>query len=318
MNLKKVALTLYVLGALCFAGFVAVSSSRSLERKDNIYQEGITDKTFPLESDVEKNKDKVISEIPIKDLEKDILSETAPNESNAHEEEKDESNITLPEDNNTLRLGDKGESVKLLQEKLNSFGYFLTVDGIFGKDTESALYDFQVRNNIKANKIADSITFQKLELTPTEETMFTPPDSNLPEKFINSKNASSGTDYYIWVDTENTKVYIFQGHNRNWTLIKDMLCTVGTPSTPTIKGTYKVGIKGDYFVVRGNPNLRCDFYTQISGNYLFHTVLLNRNSGKIVDGRLGQKLSHGCIRLAIENAKYIFDNIPTGTTIYIT
>lgn len=95
-----------------------------------------------------------------------------------------------------------------------------------------------------------------------------------------------------------------------------MLCTVGKSSSPTIKGTFKVGAKGDSFVVKDNPKLKCDYFTQISGNYLFHTVLLYRN-GKIADGRLGAKLSHGCVRLSIENAKYIHDTMPKGTSIYI-
>lgn len=38
---------------------------------------------------------------------------------------------------------------------------------------------------------------------------------------------------------------------------------------------------------------------------------------KVKDGRLGMRLSHGCVRLAIENAKWIYDNIPSGTTVII-
>ncbi|MCT8976711.1 L,D-transpeptidase [Clostridium sp. CX1] len=60
----------------------------------------------------------------------------------------------------------------------------------------------------------------------------------------------------------------------------------------------------------------CKYYTQISGNYLFHSVLYNK-SDKLVDGRLGYNISHGCIRLSLENAKYIYDNIPSGTAIWI-
>lgn len=34
-----------------------------------------------------------------------------------------------------------------------------------------------------------------------------------------------------------------------------------------------------------------------------------------MDDRLGMNLSHGCVRLATSNAKWIYDNIPTGTTV---
>ena len=36
-----------------------------------------------------------------------------------------------------------------------------------------------------------------------------------------------------------------------------------------------------------------------------------------MDGRLGMHLSHGCVRLDIDNAKWIYDNIPYGTKVVI-
>ena len=44
-----------------------------------------------------------------------------------------------------LRYGSKGEDVKVLQNKLNEFGYQLIIDGIFGFMTEAAVKDFQMR-----------------------------------------------------------------------------------------------------------------------------------------------------------------------------
>jgi lipoprotein-anchoring transpeptidase ErfK/SrfK len=62
----------------------------------------------------------------------------------------------------------------------------------------------------------------------------------------------------------------------------------------------------------------CWYATQISGNYLFHSVLYYPGSkSRIKDGRLGMGVSHGCVRLAIENAKWIYDTIPRGTRIVI-
>ena len=34
-----------------------------------------------------------------------------------------------------------------------------------------------------------------------------------------------------------------------------------------------------------------------------------------MDGRLGQHVSQGCVRLPIDQAKWIYDNIPYGTTV---
>jgi len=132
--------------------------------------------------------------------------------------------------------------------------------------------------------------------------------------YVNSKNYSSETNYLIWVDTRSFKVNIFKGSTNKWNLINSYLCTLGKASTPTPKGTYKVGIKGLYFGV--NKGYKCWYYTQFKGNYLFHSIIYNLN-GSVKDGRLGMKLSDGCIRLAKENAKWIYDNIPRGTKVII-
>ncbi|MBO4604905.1 MAG: L,D-transpeptidase, partial [Clostridiales bacterium] len=52
------------------------------------------------------------------------------------------------------------------------------------------------------------------------------------------------------------------------------------------------------------------------GNYGMHSILYNRN-GSLQDGRLGKHLSHGCVRLDTDVAKYIYQNIPVGTTVRI-
>ena len=36
-----------------------------------------------------------------------------------------------------------------------------------------------------------------------------------------------------------------------------------------------------------------------------------------MDGRLGQSISQGCVRLDIDNAKWIYNNIPSGTKVKI-
>ncbi|WP_166636433.1 L,D-transpeptidase family protein [Fonticella tunisiensis] len=224
----------------------------------------------------------------------------------------------------SYRFGDKGEKIKEIQRSLNKFNYSLPVDGFFGTKTLWAVKDFQRRNKIPVDGIVGEQTLYKLSLKPTKETMYTPPKNpetskdtssiNTIEAFVNGKGLSSTTKYLIWVNTETRHAYVFTGEKGSWRLYRDMLCTVGKPSTPTVKGTFKVNGRGSYF--RVNKNTICKYYTRFYGSYLFHSVILD-NNGKIVDGRLGMKLSHGCVRLSIENAKFIYDNIPNGTTVYI-
>lgn len=124
---------------------------------------------------------------------------------------------------------------------------------------------------------------------------------------------SSTTPYLIMVDRASHKVGVFKGGRGLWNNLYYWDCADGAPSTPTVGGIFKVGMKGYYF---DSGSARCFWYTQFYGNYLFHTVLCYKD-GSIMDGRVGMALSHGCVRLQIPNAKWIYDNIPKGTTVVV-
>ena len=124
---------------------------------------------------------------------------------------------------------------------------------------------------------------------------------------------SSSTPYIIAVNRGTRKVGIYQGWRGNWRNIKYWSCTVGAPSSPTVGGVFKVGNRGHYF---DSGASRCFWWTQFYGNYLFHSTLYNRN-GVPTDSRLGMALSHGCVRLNINNALWIYNNIPRGTTVVV-
>ena len=61
-----------------------------------------------------------------------------------------------------LKKGSKSEDVKILQQKLNSKGYKLTVDGIFGNKTLEAVKDFQEKNGLLVDGIVGKNTWAKL------------------------------------------------------------------------------------------------------------------------------------------------------------
>lgn len=56
----------------------------------------------------------------------------------------------------------KHPRVKKLQEDLNLLGYDLTVDVIFGPATEKAIKDYQSKNDLKVNGIADTATLRHI------------------------------------------------------------------------------------------------------------------------------------------------------------
>lgn len=58
----------------------------------------------------------------------------------------------------TLRLGDKGDAVKQLQQALKSLGYNVSTDGDFGALTQMAVIAFQQRNGLTTDGVAGAGT----------------------------------------------------------------------------------------------------------------------------------------------------------------
>lgn len=135
------------------------------------------------------------------------------------------------------------------------------------------------------------------------------------KKFVNDNQIKSPTTNLITTDLENKLTYIFEkDDNGSWKLLYTWSCTIGKPSTPTIKGTFYVSGRKPYF---GSDTYRVKYATRIQGAYYYHSILFNANGTEIIDDRLGMALSHGCIRLAVDNAQWIYDNVLDKTTIII-
>ena len=123
---------------------------------------------------------------------------------------------------------------------------------------------------------------------------------------------SSATRWLVLNDVRNgCKTAVFRGHCGNWELVKYWDCGPGTVYTPTPTGQYTVTGRGYSF----GHGYTCYYYTQFYGDYLFHSVLYYQNTFNLKDGTLGRRVSHGCIRLKLGNAKWIYDNIPNGTKV---
>lgn len=134
-------------------------------------------------------------------------------------------------------------------------------------------------------------------------------------RFVNENNIKSPTMNLITTDLKNKLTYIFEkGSNGLWILLYKWDCTIGKPSTPTIKGTFYVSGRKPYF---GSDTYSVKYATRIRGSYYYHSILFNSEGTEIIDDRLGMALSHGCIRLAVENAQWIYDNVLDTTTIII-
>ena len=134
-------------------------------------------------------------------------------------------------------------------------------------------------------------------------------------RFVNENNIKSPTINLIVTNLTNKLTYVFKkSDNNQWDLLYKWSCTVGKPETPTIKGTFYVTGRKPYF---GSDSYRVKYATRIRGSYYYHSVLFNAQGTEIINDTLGEALSHGCIRLAVENAQWIYDNVLDTTTVVI-
>lgn len=72
--------------------------------------------------------------------------------------------------NKTISYGASGNEVKKLQEKLNSKGYSLDVDGQFGAKTQAAVRDYQKKNNLSVDGIVGNATWGSLNSTSNSKS----------------------------------------------------------------------------------------------------------------------------------------------------
>lgn len=126
---------------------------------------------------------------------------------------------------------------------------------------------------------------------------------------------SSPTSWLVLADLEAQKVVVFRGEKGNWRIEQSMLCSSGAEGTPTPKGVFHVQSRGTWFFNRSLGE-GAQWYVGFWGDYLFHSYPMD-SSRKVTDYRLGVPLSHGCIRLRTDQAKWLYDNLPYNSTVVI-
>ena len=90
-------------------------------------------------------------------------------------------------------------------------------------------------------------------------------------------------------------------------------------STPTPTGTFALTYKVPSF--GQNKGYCCKYaFGFIGTNYLYHSIIFDRTGTYLLEGKgvLGKKASQGCIRFSAENAKWFYDHLISGSTVYIS
>ncbi|MBR1584658.1 MAG: peptidoglycan-binding protein [Clostridia bacterium] len=216
----------------------------------------------------------------------------------------------------TLKYGSTGKDVQKVQQRLKDLGFFTypkITDGFY-KATQAAVEDFQKKNGLKATGTVDSDTWEMLFNNPDVRGIGDETRDALPPL------------YFFEVDVANqvVKVWKYNTDDAGYTdLDRCFLCATGTTKYPSPLGTFTLtGRRAAYcrFPTWGGGEAR--WWTRITSEIAFHSVLYSDasdpNTLKVSSlTGLGKRGSHGCIRLTVADAKWIYDHAKEDMKVWI-
>lgn len=133
---------------------------------------------------------------------------------------------------------------------------------------------------------------------------------------INTLSIVSKTPYLIYLSLSKQTTYVYKNINDSWSLEKEFLCSTGIEGQETPKGVFYITNRGNWFY-SDEFKQGGKYWIQFMGDYLFHSVPFDESQTTVLDDTLGTPSSHGCIRLKVDDVKWLYDNLPNDTKIII-
>ncbi|MBA4348043.1 MAG: hypothetical protein C0413_04245 [Clostridiales bacterium] len=140
--------------------------------------------------------------------------------------------------------------------------------------------------------------------------------------------------YYILLDLRNQIVTVFErDENGEYTrIVRRFLCSSGRTdvdeadpedeATPTPRGIWKIGGRERFGKFANFSSSYARYWVQIVGSIYFHSILFTKRSIDAMNRQaykeMGNKVSHGCVRLYVEDARWLYYYACPGTTIEIS
>lgn len=158
--------------------------------------------------------------------------------------------------------------------------------------------------------------------TPVEQSETPAETPTLEDNF--DPDSYAGGSYYIKVNRQMNvvMVYALDDAGEYTRLAKTFVSSVGREGEETPLGVFSVADRYEVLYLVGDVWGR--FAVRIDGPYFFHSVPYFTKGEDSWDdleyleyNKLGQGASAGCVRLAVSDARWIYDHIPYGTTVEI-
>jgi len=132
------------------------------------------------------------------------------------------------------------------------------------------------------------------------------------------KEVPTEDGYLVEVDLTNCVVTVYAPDG---SVALQALCTVGKKDSPTPAGEFTMGGQRERFGLFNKYDCYAQYWSQIEGDIFFHSVLYDEPDGDtLIKGtyrNLGKATSHGCVRLTVPDAKWIYENVGVGSRVII-
>lgn len=192
--------------------------------------------------------------------------------------------------------------IKRMQSRLYTLFYLpkAGIDGKLGRDTRNALKAFQTANGLAESGTTDAAT---------QSVLFT--EAALPKPYA----------HRIEVSIDKQQVYVYAlNEQKGYDLVETFTCSTGLNNT-TPRGVFLDGHPMNRWHHFIKFNCWAQYSFEITGDIMFHSVLYSTNSEKSLRSgslyALGNPASHGCVRLAVEDAKYLFEHCKRGQVVIV-
>ncbi len=166
--------------------------------------------------------------------------------------------------------------------------------------TREALFEFQRQNGLPETGEADAATRALL---------------------FSDAAVCKQLPYRVEVSIDDQRVYVYERMDSGeYELVQTFICSTGLGNL-TPRGVFLDGFPVNVWHHFEKFDCWAKYSFVVEGDIMFHSVLFDKDDDKTLrEGSLyalGQKASHGCIRLKVKDARWLFTNCKRGTLVIL-